>query len=98
MEPSDAWGMRWQSSASPLAKRYMKVATAKQSLVCLAADRNTMAGLFNLIEDVGEHVAALKTHVVLVDDWSPIACAEFCLAAHEAILLIFVDRKFADIG
>jgi orotidine 5'-phosphate decarboxylase subfamily 1 len=98
MEPSDAWGVRWQNSASPLAKRYMKVATAKQSLVCLAADRNTMAGLFSLIEDVGEHVAALKTHVDLVDDWTAEAWAEFCQAAHEANLLIFEDRKFADIG
>ena len=97
MEPSDAWGMRWQSSASPLAKRYMKVATAKQSLVCLAADRNTMAGLFSLIEEVGEHVAALKTHVDLVDDWTPEAWANGQVC-HDANLLIFEDRKFADIG
>ena len=30
-------------------------------LVCLAADRNTMSGLFDLIHEVGPHVAALKT-------------------------------------
>ena len=81
-----------------MAKRYMEVATNKQSLVCLAADRNTMAGLFDLMEAVGPHVAALKTHVDLVDDWSPDAWDEFCKAAHEADLLIFEDRKFADIG
>ncbi len=98
MEPSDAWGTRWEMSASPLAKRYMEVASSKQSLVCLAADRNTMAGLFSLIDEVGEHVAALKTHVDLVDDWTVESWAEFCQAAHEANLLIFEDRKFADIG
>lgn len=98
MEPSDAWGTRWEMSASPLAKRYMEVASSKQSLVCLAADRNTMAGLFSLIDEVGEHVAALKTHVDLVDDWTAESWAEFCQAAHEANLLIFEDRKFADIG
>lgn len=98
MEPSDAWGTRWEMSASPLAKRYMEVASSKQSLVCLAADRNTMAGLFSLIDEVGEHVAALKTHVDLVDDWTAEAWAGFCQAAHEANLLIFEDRKFADIG
>ncbi len=81
-----------------MAKRYMDVATSKQSLVCLAADRNTMAGLFDLMKAVGPHVAALKTHVDLVDDWSPEAWGEFCKAAHEADLLIFEDRKFADIG
>ena len=98
MEPSEAWGIRWEMAASPMAKRYMKVAAAKQSLVCLAADRNTMAGLFELIEAVGPHVAALKTHVDLVDDWTPDAWSQFCKAAHEANLLIFEDRKFADIG
>ena len=98
MEPSEAWGVRWEMATSPMAKRYMKVAAAKQSLVCLAADRNTMAGLFELIEAVGPHVAALKTHVDLVDDWNPEAWTRFCKAAHEANLLIFEDRKFADIG
>ena len=48
----------------------MQVAARKRSLVCLAADRNTMAGLFELIESVGTHIAALKTHVDLVDDWT----------------------------
>ena len=98
MEPSAAWGVRWSAATSPMAKRYMDVATNKQSLVCLAADRNTMAGLFDLMEAVGPHVAALKTHVDLVDDWSPEAWCAFCKAAHEADLLIFEDRKFADIG
>jgi len=98
MEPSEAWGVRWEMATSPMAKRYMKVAAAKQSLVCLAADRNTMAGLFELIEAVGPHVAALKTHVDLVDDWTPEAWSRFCKVAHEANLLIFEDRKFADIG
>ena len=87
MEPSAAWGARWISATSPMAKRYMEVATKKQSLVCLAADRNTMAGLFELMEAVGPHVAALKTHVDLVDDWSAEAWATFCEAAHKADLL-----------
>ena len=98
MGPAEAWGERWVQAASPIAKRYMEVAAAKRSLVCLAADRNTMGGLFSLLEDVGEHVAALKTHVDLVDDWSPDAWADFCKAAHDANLLVFEDRKFADIG
>jgi len=98
MEASAAWGPRWEAASSPMAKRYMEVATEKQSLVCLAADRNTMAGLMALLEAVGPHVAALKTHVDLVDDWSPEAWATFCEAAVQANLLVFEDRKFADIG
>tara|TARA_B100000282_G_C31721709_1_gene486346 strand:+ start:177 stop:986 length:810 start_codon:yes stop_codon:yes gene_type:complete len=92
------WGERWANSTSEIARKYMEVAARKKSLVCLAADRNTMDGLFDLIEAVGPHVAALKTHVDLVDDWTPENWTRFCSAANDADLLIFEDRKFADIG
>ena len=95
---SEFWGERWDNSTSEIARKYMQVAARKRSLVCLAADRNTMAGLFELIESVGPHIAALKTHVDLVDDWTAESWASFCSAANDADLLIFEDRKFADIG
>ncbi|MDG1539130.1 MAG: orotidine-5'-phosphate decarboxylase [Candidatus Poseidonia sp.] len=98
MEAAAIWGERWSSATNSMAKEYMEVACRKQSLVCLAADRSTMAGLFELIEAVGPHIAALKTHVDLVDDWTPDAWASFCTSAKKADLLIFEDRKFADIG
>ena len=77
MMASDVWGERWSNSTSEIARRYMEVACRKQSLVCLAADRNTMAGLFDLIESVGPHIAALKTHVDLVDDWNKESWSKF---------------------
>jgi len=92
------WGNRWLECTLVMAKRYMTVACEKQSLVCLAADRNTMSGLFELLEQVGPHIAALKTHVDLIDDWSAEGWAKFCATAEEYNLLIFEDRKFADIG
>lgn len=98
MEAATIWGERWSSASNNMAKAYMEVACRKQSLVCLAADRSTMAGLFELIEAVGPYIAALKTHVDLVDDWTPESWASFCSAAKDADLLIFEDRKFADIG
>ena len=98
MQAEEVWGQRWTRNTLPMARAYMEVACRKQSLVCLAADRSTMAGLFDLIETVGSSIAALKTHVDLVDDWAPEAWSEFCAAAKEADLLIFEDRKFADIG
>ncbi|MDA7740199.1 orotidine-5'-phosphate decarboxylase [Candidatus Poseidoniaceae archaeon] len=98
MQAEEVWGQRWTMNTLPMARAYMEVACRKQSLVCLAADRSTMAGLFDLIETVGSSIAALKTHVDLVDDWTPEAWSEFCAAAKEADLLIFEDRKFADIG
>lgn len=93
----EIWGERWKV-ASDLSRRYMKIASLKKSLVCLAADRNTMAGLFDLIEDVGDYISALKTHVDLVDDWNSTEWSRFCETARNKNVLIFEDRKFADIG
>ena len=98
MQADEVWGRRWTENELPMARTYMEVAIRKKSLVCLAADRSTMAELNQLIDDVGAHLAALKTHVDLVDDWTPEAWSAFCSKAAAADLLIFEDRKFADIG
>ena len=98
MEPAEVWGARWDSCDNPLSRRYMEVVCRKQSLVVLAADLNTMSGLNNLIDQVGPNIAALKTHVDLIDDWSVESWAAFCEKATAHDLLIFEDRKFADIG
>jgi len=98
MEPAEVWGARWEACDNDLARRYMQVACNKQSLVVLAADVRCMADLLTLIETVGPHLAALKTHVDLVDDWTAAGWKAVCDAATAADLLLFEDRKFADIG
>ena len=98
MEAKDAWNERWEASTLPMARTFMEVATRKKSLVCLAADKYTMAELFELLEAVGPSIAALKTHVDLIDDWNMEEWNRFCALAQTMDLLIFEDRKFADIG
>ena len=98
MPAAEVWGNRWSNAVLPMARKYMEVATEKQSLVCLAADRKTMSGLFELVRDVGPYIAAVKTHVDLIEDWTPNAWSDFCKLAKQHKLLIFEDRKFADIG
>ena len=98
MQASEAWGERWSNNTHPMARTYMEVACRKESLVCLAADRRTMHGLNQLLDEVGPYLAALKTHVDLIDDWSVDGWNDFCKKATSMDLLIFEDRKFADIG
>ena len=98
MEPSDVWGHRWERCENPLARRYMEVTCRKESLVILAADLRTMDELKDLVGLVGPHIAALKTHVDLVDDWTVDGWNELCELAEENDLMLFEDRKFADIG
>lgn len=98
MEPNQIWKRRWASDSSPILKKYMEVVCRKKSAVCLAADRYKMNDLFQLLKEVGPHIAALKTHVDLVSDWDKDTWKAFCHEAEKLDLLIFEDRKFADIG
>tara|TARA_B100001996_G_scaffold381853_1_gene372207 strand:- start:1386 stop:2186 length:801 start_codon:yes stop_codon:yes gene_type:complete len=98
MKAEAAWGSRWKNSANPLAHRIMEIATKKESLVCLAADMPSITDLLKLIKDVGPHIAALKTHVDLVEDFTLDKWEELTGLAKEYDLLLFEDRKFADIG
>ena len=98
MEARDAWKVRWETSTLPMAKTFMEVACRKKSLVCLAADKYTMNEMFDLLNSVGSSIAALKTHVDLISDWNQDEWIRFCMLAQEMDLLIFEDRKFADIG
>lgn len=98
MRASEVWGRRWVECDSALSRRYMELACEKQSLVILAADRNTMEDLNQLVEEVSDYVVAIKTHVDLIDDWSHDAWMEFVGRASRAGLMIFEDRKHGDIG
>jgi orotidine-5'-phosphate decarboxylase len=98
MDPVTVWGSRWLNSNQPIAKKYMETVCKKQSLVVLAADKNTMEELHQLIEEVGDYISALKTHVDLIDDWTREKWNLFVLKAKEKDLLIFEDRKHGDIG
>ena len=98
MIAEDAWGKRWSNCAHPLSHEFMRVATEKESLVVLAADEPSVGGILRLIESVGDSVCALKTHVDMVqgfnaEDWSMVVDS-----ARSKNMLLFEDRKFADIG
>ena len=70
MKAEDAWGPRWANCAHPLSHEFMRIACEKESLGVLAADLPTVDGLVQLIEDVGESVCALKTHVAMVEGFN----------------------------
>ena len=89
MEAAEAWKARWDASTLPMTKTFMEVACRKKSLVCLAADKYTMGELFELLKAVGPSIAALKTHVDLIDDWNKEEWSQFCNLAQTMDLLIF---------
>ena len=98
MKAEDAWGPRWANCAHPLSHEFMRVACEKQSLVVLAADLPTVDGIVELVEEVGECVCALKTHVDMVEGFTMEDWGRVVEAARSKGMLLFEDRKFADIG
>jgi len=98
MKPEAAWGPRWVNCVHPLSLQYMEIAVRKKSLVVLAADLPTIEELVDLIADVGEYVAVVKTHVDAVEGFSEESWANVVDEARNQGVLLFEDRKFADIG
>jgi orotidine 5'-phosphate decarboxylase subfamily 1 len=76
----------------------MESVVKKKSLVVLAADLPRVDDLVDMIARVGSQVAALKTHVDMVDDFSMDEWGRVIGAAQAHDLMLFEDRKFADIG
>ena len=94
----EVWGHRWNAVNDGFSKRYMQTAVEKKSLICFAADLQTVDAVRETVESIGPFIACLKLHVDIVKDWSPEKWSGVCDLARELDVLIWEDRKFADIG
>lgn len=73
----------------------------KKTKICLAADVDTMDELFNIIDQLGDHICILKLHHDIINDFNDnmeknINKLNKLKTKHN--FLIWEDRKFADIG
>ncbi|KAI9681083.1 MAG: orotidine 5'-phosphate decarboxylase [Caeruleum heppii] len=82
----------------PLAHHLLYLMTTKSSNLCLSADVSTTNQLLQLAEEVGDSICMLKTHIDIIDDFSPRTVETLTEIASRKKFLIFEDRKFGDIG
>lgn len=93
-----SYSKRAQVVKNLAAKRLFETMERKKSNLVLAADIIDSDKLLDLIDDVGKHIALLKTHVDIIKDFSNNIVDELEKLAKKRNFMILEDRKFADIG
>ncbi|KAI1898357.1 hypothetical protein AGOR_G00071490 [Albula goreensis] len=83
---------------APMAARLLRLMEEKKSNLCMSADVTESAKLLRLAEELGPLICVLKTHVDILQDFSPSVTEALSKLAAKHRFLIFEDRKFADIG
>jgi len=79
-------------------KKLQKIMEEKKSNLCVAADLTTTKEVLDLVEKIGDKICLLKTHIDIIEDFTPEFITKLKKLATEKNFLIFEDRKFADIG
>lgn len=79
-------------------KRLLDIMHQKKSNLAVAADVTSGDALLHIAEQVGEHICILKTHIDIIDDFTPQLIKQLRSVADRKNFLLFEDRKYADIG
>ncbi|OGT37736.1 MAG: orotidine 5'-phosphate decarboxylase [Gammaproteobacteria bacterium RIFCSPHIGHO2_12_FULL_37_14] len=83
---------------SSLARRLFELCDEKATNLAFSADVTSTEQLLTLANQLGPEICLLKTHIDIIEDFTPYLALELGKLAHKHRFLIFEDRKFADIG
>lgn len=94
-----SYEQKLENSDHPASKKLLETAIAKKTNLIASADVATTQELLDLADQVGPHIAALKTHIDIITDFDyERTIVPLQRLAEKHHFLIMEDRKFADIG
>ncbi|MBI9104768.1 MAG: orotidine-5'-phosphate decarboxylase [Spirochaetales bacterium] len=91
-------GQKTSIEPNPLTIKLLEVMKRKQSNLILSLDTEDKDEFFDILEKTADRIAMVKTHVDIIQGFTPDFTQRLRKLSEEKDFLIFEDRKFADIG
>lgn len=92
------YGARAARFQNVTARAILETMERKQSNLCVSVDVTRAADLLAIVRGVAPYVCMVKTHIDIVADFTPALADELARISTELDVVLFEDRKFADIG
>ncbi len=97
-KPQQRFQDRLSATEAPMTRKLMEAMLRKKSNLVLSLDVDDSETFFNILDQAGPEIFMVKTHADIIKDYSPNFISRLQTLAAKHDVLIFEDRKFADIG